>query len=121
MTIKFIEKAIEDENTGADVKYHEITAVNIDYKNHYASVTVESYISYKTKQAGKSPVGSPITLSFSDSVPCMDENPIDYFYQRLTAPVPEGYVEPSEEEKYQGWVNPYLFAGGKIKEISEAK
>ena len=117
MTIKFIEKAIEDENTGADVKYHEITAVNIDYKNRYASITVESYISLKTKQAGKLPVGNPTTLSFSDEVPTMAENPIDYFYQRLTQPIPDDYVEPSEEEKYQGWISPYVFAGGKVKEI----
>lgn len=115
MTIKYIEKAIEDQNTGADVKYHEITAVNIDYKNRYAAVTVESYISAKAKAAGKMAVGSPITLSFND-IPCMDENPITFFYQRLTAPMPEEYVEPGDDEKHYGWVNPYLFAGGKIKE-----
>lgn len=115
MTIKFIEKAIEDPNTGADVKYHEITAVNIDYKNHYASVTVESYISQKAKQAGKQPVGHPTTLSFNGNGPTMADNPIDYFYEFLVQPAPEGYVEPAEEEKYTGWVNPYLFTGGKIK------
>lgn len=116
MTIKFIEKAIEDPNTGAEVKYHEITAVNIDYKNHYASVTVESYISRKTKEAGKSPVGHPTTLSFSGNVPTMADNPIDFFYAHLTQAPPEGYQEPAEEEKYTGWINPYLFAEGKLKE-----
>lgn len=118
MTIKYIEKAIEDENTGADVKYHEITAVNIDYKNHYATVSIESYISLKTKQAGKSAVGHPTTLTFNGNVPCMNENPIDFFYAQLTQPVPETWQEPSEEEKYSGWVHPYLFSGGKIKEAA---
>lgn len=115
MTIKYIEKAIEDQNTGADVKYHEITAVNIDYKNRYASVTVESYISKKTKEAGKSPVGHPTILSFSGNVPTMADNPVDFFYAKLTQPTPEGYQEPAEEEKYTGWVDPYLFSGGSIK------
>lgn len=115
MTIKYIDKPIEDPNTGADVKYHEITAVNIDYKNRYASVTVESYISKKTKAAGKSPVGHPTTLSFSGNVPTMEDNPIDFFYAQLTQPAPEGYQEPAEEEKYTGWIDPYLFSGGSIK------
>lgn len=116
MTIKYIDKAIEDPNTGADVKYHEITAVSIDYKNGYASVTVESYISAKTKAAGKLPVGQPTMLSFSGNVPTMADNPIDFFYAHLTQDPPEGYQEPAEEEKYTGWVDPYLFAGGKVKE-----
>lgn len=118
MTIKFIEKAIEDPNTGADVKYHEITAVNIDYKHLYASVTVESYISQKAKETGKQPVGHPTILSFSGNVPTMADNPVDFFYTQLTQPVPENYQAPTEEEKYTGWVDPYLFAGGKIKESS---
>lgn len=118
MTIKFIEKAIEDPNTGADVKYHEITAVNIDYKHLYASVTVESYISQKAKETGKQPVGHPTILSFSGNVPTMADNPVDFFYTQLTQPVPEDYQAPTEEEKYTGWVDPYLFAGGKIKESS---
>lgn len=116
MTIKFIEKAIEDPNTGADVKYHEITAVNIDYKHLYASVTVESYISQKAKETGKQPVSHPTILSFSGNVPTMADNPVDFFYTQLTQPTPEGYQEPTEEEKYTGWVDPYLFAGGKVKE-----
>lgn len=114
-TIKYIEKSIEDPNTGADVKYHEITAVNIDYKHKYASITVESYISKQAKEAGKQPVGHPTTLSFSGNVPTMADNPIDYFYTQLTQPIPQEWQEPAEEEKYQGWVHPYLFAEGKIK------
>lgn len=115
MTQKYIEKNIEDPNTGADVKYHEITAVNIDYKNGYASVTVESYISKKAKDAGKFPVGYPNTLSFSGNVPTMADNPVDFFYAQLTQPVPEDYQEPTDEEKYHGWVDPYLFGGGDVK------
>ncbi|WP_241482486.1 hypothetical protein [Muribacter muris] len=113
MTIKYIEKTIEDANTGADVKYHEITAVNADYKNKYVSVTIESYISRKTKEAGKEPVGSPITLSLNHC-PTMAENVVDWAYQQLIQPLPQDYAEP--EEKYYGWVDPYLFSGGKVKE-----
>lgn len=119
MTIKFIEKAIEDPNTGADVKYHEITAISVDYRNRYASITVESYISQKAKQAGKQPVGHPTTLSFNGNIPTMAENPIDFFYAALTQAAPADYVEPNEDEKYQGWVDPYLFSGGKVKEVAD--
>lgn len=115
MTIKYIDKAIEDPNTGADVKYHEITAVSVDYKNRYASVSVESYISLKAKQRGKAPVGYPIHLTFTENIPNMADNPIDFFYTQLTQPLPEGYQAPTEEEKYNGLVDPYLFCGGNIK------
>ncbi|OOH89548.1 hypothetical protein BMT54_06550 [Pasteurellaceae bacterium 15-036681] len=113
--MKYIAKTIEDVNTGAEVKYHEITAITVDYKNKHSTATVESYISLKTKQAGKQPVGSPVTLSISNA-PDIGENVIDWLYAQLIQPVPEDYIEP--EDKYYGWVNPYSFTGGTIKEVT---
>lgn len=112
---KYIEKPIEDENTGADVKYHEITAYSVDLQNNYSTVTVASYISRKMKELGKSPVGTPIMLSLN-AAPAMNENPIDWFYNELIKPISEDFVPPTET--YVGYVNPYSFSGGKVKEIT---
>lgn len=116
MKMKYIEKAIEDPHTGADVRYHEITSITVDYKNRYATVSIESYISAKAKAVGKLPVGSPIALTFNGYTPSQAENPVEFFYNLLIQPVPEDYADPSVENRSAGWISPYLFAGGAIKE-----
>lgn len=110
--MKYIEKTIEDINTGAEVNYHEITSYSIDFKHQFATVTVESYISKKAKEKGKQPVGSPISLNFSQVECPKGICPIEWFLTQLVAPQPENF----EPETYEGWVNPHLFAGGEIKE-----
>ncbi|MDH2998455.1 hypothetical protein A1D22_10630, partial [Pasteurellaceae bacterium LFhippo2] len=97
-------------------EHHEITAITVYYKNKHSTATVESYISLKTKQAGKKPVGSPITLSINNS-PEMSENAIDWLYTQLTQAIPADYVEP--EDKYYGWVNPYSFSGGRLRKFKK--
>lgn len=110
--MKYIEKELEDLNTSAIVSYHEITAYAIDFKHQFASITVESYINKKAKEKGKQPVGSPISLSFSQADCPKTGCPIDWFLAQLIAPVPEGF----EPQSYEGYINPHLLSGGEIKE-----
>ena len=108
--MKYIEKAIEDEQTGATAKYHEITALNIDYTSDYATVTVGSYVSLKARKAGKS------ALSFNSftlqPLPDRAENPHDWALTQLIQSKPAEFVP----DDYPGYVNPHTFADGEIKE-----
>lgn len=107
----YLEKNIEDQATGADVKYHEITAYSVDLTAKTSTATVTSYCSLKARQSGKQPIGLPIIINLQ-GIP-QGNDTLNWLYQQITAAAPEDYVEP--EEKYYGWVNPYTFAGGKIK------
>ncbi|QLB44790.1 hypothetical protein [Mannheimia pernigra] len=108
---KFIEKVIEDQNTGADVKYHEITAYSVDFKYNFATVTIDSYISKKTKESGKAAVGAP-TILHINNVPPTQECIIDWLCNQLIQAVPDDF----QPQNYDGYVNPYMFSGGKVKD-----
>ncbi len=110
--MKYIEKAIEDANTGANANYHEITTLNIDYTNNSVSVVLASYVSQKMKAAGKSAL-SFVPLSLSP-LPSREVSVHDWALNQLIQAVPEGFVP----QEYQGYINPHTFAGGKVKEVT---
>ncbi|QIM63133.1 hypothetical protein A1D29_07490 [Pasteurellaceae bacterium Orientalotternb1] len=110
----YIEKIVEDEATGAEVKYHEITAYAVDLTQSVSNVTVTSYYSPKARKLGKSPVGFPVTITLQ-AFPPKGVDQLDWFYQQLIVNAPEGYIEP--QEKYYGWADPFLLSGGKIKTV----
>ncbi|MBR0574535.1 MULTISPECIES: hypothetical protein [Pasteurellaceae] len=116
---KYIEKTIEDQTTGADVNYHEVTYVGIDFVNNLTTATVTSYISSKTKKRGKAPIGDPKQLSINTTPP-ENEGLVDWLLKNLTQDVPADYQQVPEEEQYDGYIDPYMFSGGEIKD-SEAK
>ncbi|TNG90985.1 hypothetical protein FHQ28_11660 [Pasteurellaceae bacterium USgator11] len=111
--MKYIEKSIEDEQTGATASYHEVTALNVDFINNNATVVVACYVSAKAKAAGKN------ALSFSsfnlNPLP-EDRNAVSYDWAltQLIQPQPEDFTP----EEYPGYINPYSFAGGKIKDTA---
>lgn len=109
--MKYIEKQIEDAQTGAIANYHEVTAVNVDYVNNTVVATLASYVSKKTKDAGKSAL-SLNSFTLSPILPARSESAHDWSLNELIQ-------EPSADfdpEEYPGYVNPHMFAGGKIKE-----
>lgn len=52
--MKFIEKQVEDNYTGATCSCHVPTVINIDYANKTTAVVVASYVSSKMNADGKS-------------------------------------------------------------------
>ncbi|MDP8051064.1 hypothetical protein QJU23_01330 [Pasteurella atlantica] len=112
---KYIEKTIEDPTTGADINYHEISFVGIDFANNLTTVTVTSYISSKTKKRGKAPIGTQKQLSIN-TTPLENEGLVDWVLKNLTQDVPADYQQVPEEEQHYGYVDPYMFSGGAIKD-----
>lgn len=107
--MKFIEKQIEDPRTGAQASHHVITSVSLDYGAGTTSVTVAAYASKARKDEGKEALSvSTFTLQ---AAPDWSEIPYEWALKKLIEPQPEGFVP----ETYYGYVNPYTYAGGKIK------
>ena len=111
--MKYIEKQIEDEQTGAIAGYHEITLLKCDYLNKIVETTMASYASKKAKDNGKNAL-SFNTFTFTNAMPDTGESAHDWSLNQLIQPKPEDFVP----ENYVGYVNPYIFAGGKIKETN---
>lgn len=109
--MKFIEKQIEDTQTGAIANYHEITAINCDYINNSVVTTIASYVSKKTKDKGKNAL-SFNSFTFTQAMPSRDESAHNWVLDQLILPEPEGF----QPETYYGYVNPHMFAGGTIKQ-----
>ncbi|SUU97064.1 hypothetical protein [Avibacterium paragallinarum] len=108
--MKYIEKQLEDSRTGAGVNYHEVTGLQVDYLNNATYITMASYVSKTMKDAGKELLSvSTFTLP---SVPDWSQIPYEWALKELIKAQPEDYVP----EEYEGYVNPYLFAGGKVKD-----
>ncbi|HDR1906707.1 TPA: hypothetical protein QB650_000491 [Pasteurella multocida] len=105
--MKYIEKSIEDQQTGANAAYHEIVSLNIDYLNNSISATVASFVSKQTKESEKK------ALSFNsfylNSVPERSESAHDWVLNQLVLKQPEDYQHDGQS------VNPYMFAGGQVK------
>lgn len=109
--MKYIEKTTEDSQTGATASYHEITGLNIDFTNNQAAVIMSSYVSAKARSIGKN------ALSFSsftlENLPAERETiTYEWALNQLIQPVPESFTP----EDYTGYINPYTFAGGKVKD-----
>ncbi|MDG4948439.1 hypothetical protein NYR72_07850 [Actinobacillus equuli subsp. haemolyticus] len=51
--MKFIEKQIENEETGALASCHVLSSVTIDYDNQSVSAVIKSFVSKDKKEAGK--------------------------------------------------------------------
>ncbi|HED4408901.1 TPA: hypothetical protein R4328_002030 [Pasteurella multocida] len=106
--MKYIEKAIEDQQTGANASYHEIMSLNIDYLNNTTSVAVASFVSKKARDSDRK------ALSFNsfylNSVPERSESAHDWVLNQLVQPQPEDYQHDGQSS-----VNPYMFAGGQVK------
>ena len=109
--MKFIEKQIEDPRTGANANCHVVSGLQTDYVNGNTFVTITSYVSKDKKAAGKDSVSlNTFTLP---SVPDWDVISYEWALNELVKAQPEDFVP----ESYSGYVNPYMFAGGKIKDI----
>ncbi|WP_449236049.1 hypothetical protein [Aggregatibacter kilianii] len=108
--MKFIEKNIEEPRTGAVASHHVITSFSLDYGANTTTVTVAAYVSKAKKDEGKEALSvSTFTLQ---AVPDWSEMPYEWALKKLIEPQPEGFVP----ETYYGYVNPYTYAGGKIKD-----
>ncbi|HDR1418802.1 TPA: hypothetical protein QB189_000584 [Pasteurella multocida] len=105
--MKYIEKTIEDSQTGANASYHELVSFTVDYNNSSVTSTTASYVSKKAKDGNKK------ALSFNsfylNSVPERGESSHDWVLNQLVQPQPEDYQHDGQS------VNPYMFAGGQVK------
>ena len=113
--MKYITKQIEDGRTGATSEHHVVTGLQVDYVNHSTFVSISSYVSKVKKDEGKESL-SVNTFTIS-AAPSWDQNPYEWALSELVKAQPEDFVP----ETYSGYVNPYMFAGGKVKETTEAK
>lgn len=109
--MKFIEKQLEDTRTGTPVSHHVVSGMNVDYINHSTSITIASYVSAEKKEEGKDSLS--VNTFTIQSVPSWDQLPYEWALKELIKVQPEDFVP----ESYSGYVNPYMFAGGKIKDI----
>lgn len=110
--MKFIEKSIEDEKTGAVVSFHEITSISIDYVNNYISVIIGSYISKESKESGKH-VLSHSSIFVSDAFPESRKVCIhDWILNEL--------VKDKTKSLENEMPNRYMLAGGIVKDTETA-
>lgn len=107
--MKYIEKKLEDAQTGAIVDYHEIVNIGVDYINNSVSVTIASYVSSNGRENNKNPLS--YNSFYLDEAPSREVNIHDWALSQLIINEPEGFVRDDNA------INPYFFAGGKIKEI----
>ena len=108
--MKYITKQIEDVRTGATAEHHVVTGLQVDYINNSTFVTIASYVSKVTKDAGKESL-SVNTFTIS-SVPSWEQIPYEWALNELVKAKPEDFVP----ETYSGYIDPYMFSGGKVKE-----
>lgn len=113
--MKFIEKQIECQRTGAVVSYHTVTGLQVDYVNNSTFVSIASYVSKQKKDEGKESLSlNTFTIS---SVPSWEQIPYEWALAELVKTQPADF----SPESYSGYVNPYIFAGGEVKDSTEAK
>lgn len=108
--MKYITKQIEDIRTGAMSEYHAVTGLQVDYVNNSTFVTIASYVSKAKKDEGKESLS--VNTFTIQAVPGWDKIPYEWVLGELVKAQPEDF----SPETYIGYVNPYMFAGGKIKE-----
>ncbi len=113
--MKFIEKQTECQRTGAVSTHHVVTGLQVDYVNNSTFITMASYVSKQKKDEGKESL-SVNTFTIS-AVPSWEQVPYEWALSELVKAQPEDFVP----ETYSGYVNPYMFAGGKVKETVETK
>lgn len=104
--MKYIEKILEDAQTGATLGYHEIINVNLDFINKVTNVTFACYVSFDTKKANKSAV-TQIGISIPDQFPDSTNNICDWILNTLVSPVGKNITDPYRK----------VFIGGVVKEI----
>lgn len=108
--MKFIEKTTECQRTGASATYHVVTGLQVDYMNNSTFVTMGSFVSKAKKDEGKESLS--VNTFTINATPSWDQIPYEWALGELIKAQPEGFVP----ETYAGYVNPYMFAGGKVKE-----
>ncbi|GAB1652306.1 TPA: hypothetical protein ACU207_001864 [Mannheimia haemolytica] len=107
--MKFIEKQIENDTTGALASCHVLSLVTIDYDNQLTSAIIKSFVSKDKKESGKQPIfQSSVTIN---AAPDFGQSPNEWVLSELIKPAPDA-VEPFDEHKY-------VFAGGKIKDCEK--
>jgi len=101
--MKYIDKKIEDPRTGAVVAYHVVSNCQVDYTNKSTFLTITSYVSKAKKDEGKD------SLSINTfTIPGAPE----WALAELVKAQPTDFVP----EDYVGYINPYIFAGGEVKD-----
>ena len=113
--MKFIEKHTECQRTGALATYHVVTGLQVDYVNNSTFVTIGSYVSKTKKDEGKESLS--VNTFTIQAVPAWDQIPYQWALAELVKAQPDDFIP----ETYAGYVNPYMFAGGKVKDDPEAK
>ena len=108
--MKYITKQIEDVRTGAAAEHHVVTGLQVDYINNSTFVTIASYVSKAKKDEGKETLS--VNTFTIQTVPEWDRIPYEWALNELVKVQPEDFTP----ETYIGYVNPYMFAGGKIKD-----
>lgn len=110
--MKFIEKQIENEETGVLASCHVLSSVTIDYDNQSVSAVIKSFVSKDKKEAGKQPIfHNIVTIA---AAPDYDLAPNEWVLKELIKPAPEN-VDLSQQYEAQK----YIFAGGKIKDCEK--
>lgn len=110
--MKYINKTVEDPRTGAATGYHIVGGIQTDYTNSNTFVTIVSYVSYEKYKEGKDSVS--LNTFTMKGVPDWSEIPYEWALNQLIQEPPSDFT-PDNSMRY---INPYLFAGGKIKELA---
>lgn len=108
--MKYISKQIEDTRTGSMSEHHTVTGLQVDYVNNSTFVTIASYVSKAKKDEGKDALS--INTFTLPAVPDWDVVPYEWALAELVKAKPEDFVL----ENYVGYINPYIFAGGEVKD-----
>lgn len=110
--MKYIEKIIEEPRTGASASYHAVSGLQTDYVNGNTFVTMASYVSKAKKDEGKDALS--INTFTLPAVPDWDVVPYEWALAELVKAQPTDFVP----EDYVGYINPYIFAGGEVKDAN---
>ncbi|HHF6121592.1 TPA: hypothetical protein ACPP8F_000907 [Haemophilus influenzae] len=109
--MKYIDKKIEESRTGASASYHVVSGLQTEYTSGNTFVTISSYVSKDKKEEGKESLS--VNTFTVPGVPDWDAIPYEWALSELVKTQPEDFAP----ENYHGYINPYIFAGGKIKDL----
>ncbi len=114
----YIEKAIEDSDTGAMVCCHSVSGYTVDCFNKNTIVTIVSHISNITLTNGKQPIGFPKEIIIHN-IPTGLIDSQKWILEQLTVNNVKNGITDDVEIGCMNDIDPYMFSGGIIKEFND--
>lgn len=106
----YINKDIEDIDTGANCNFHILTGYEVKIENQEATLIFSSYVSKKMYDLGRNALSDFFRINL-DEVDFDPEKPLQTLLKDVVKNPPKNY-EPDEDTRFIR--DPYFFSGGKV-------